>query len=132
MKKPSLGNQEMDLLLFIADKSQPITVRQIIEEFGLPRELARTTIFTMLDRLHKKNYLSKVEIEGLYHYSSQVEKEELLKNMIDEFVAQRLKGSLSPFVAYLAEEVNLRKDELEELKQLVRELDQKRSVDNAK
>ncbi|NLW45782.1 MAG: BlaI/MecI/CopY family transcriptional regulator [Firmicutes bacterium] len=126
MKKPSLGNQELDLLTFIAEKQQPISVRQITDEFGVDRGLARTTIFTMLDRLYKKSYLSKVEIEGLLHYSSQVNKEELLKNMIGDFVRQRLKGSLSPLVAYLAEEVSLNEAELEELKQLVRELDRGR------
>jgi predicted transcriptional regulator len=123
MKKPSLGNQELDLLTFIAEKQQPISARQIIDEFGVDRGLARTTIFTMLDRLYKKNYLSKVEIEGLLHYYSQVNKEELLKNMIGDFVKQRLKGSLSPLVAYLVEEVSLNGAELEELKQLVQELD---------
>lgn len=126
MKKPSLGNQELDLLTFIAEKQQPISARQIIDEFGADRGLARTTIFTMLDRLHKKNYLSKVEIEGLLHYYSQVNKEELLKNMVGDFVKQRLKGSLSPLVAYLVEEVSLNEAELEELKQLVRELDRGR------
>jgi predicted transcriptional regulator len=133
MKKPSLGNQELDLLIFITDKQHPITVRQIIDEFGADRGLARTTIFTMLDRLHKKRYLSKVEVKGLLHYSSEVKKEDLLKNMIGDFVEQRLKGSLSPLVAYLADEVNLSEAELRELKQLVRELDRGRgTIDSSK
>lgn len=52
--KPSLGNQEIELLKYISDHSEPIPVRDILEQFGEPRGLARTTVLTMLDRLLKK------------------------------------------------------------------------------
>jgi predicted transcriptional regulator len=129
MERPSVGNQEMDLLLFIDEHKNPISVRQIMEEFGSSRSLARTTILTMLDRLRKKNYLTRIEVEGVHLYSSLISKNDLLNNLIDDFVKQRLKGSLSPFVAYLAEEAKLTEAELQEFKQLVQDLDNKKGSD---
>jgi len=43
--------------------------------------------------------------------------------LVREFVDKSLRGSLSPFVAYLTEEAHLTDKELSELKQIVRDLE---------
>ena len=43
--------------------------------------------------------------------------------MVGDFVQRALAGSLTPFVAYLAEDASLSDADLKELKNVVRELD---------
>jgi predicted transcriptional regulator len=82
----------------------------------------RTTVLNVMERLRKKGYLRRKQVGGLYQYSPKQPKGELLKNLVREFVERSLGGSVSPFVAYLAEEATLTEPELAELKRIVREL----------
>ncbi len=125
--KPSLGSQETELLKFISAHQEPLTVREITEVFGEAQGLARTTILTMLERLRKKGFVNRTEIEGINHYASNSSKSDLLQDMVSHFVEKTLEGSLSPFMAYLTQKVELSDAELAEFKQLIANLEQNRS-----
>jgi predicted transcriptional regulator len=118
--KPPLGDQELDVLRFVADHA-PISVGEVAQQFGAPRGLARTTILTVMERLRKKSYLSRTR-ERPARYSPRVPQAELLQGLVREFVEKTLAGSLSPFVAYLAEAKDLSQEEVEVLQRLVAEL----------
>jgi predicted transcriptional regulator len=128
MKTPSLGNQETELLKFISARQEPLTVREITEQFGESLGLARTTILTMLERLRKKGFVNRTEIEGINHYASNSSKSDLLQDMVSHFVEKTLEGSLSPFMAYLTQKAELSDTELAEFKQLIANLEQNRST----
>src|SRR4029450_11271739 len=68
VEHPSLGEQEMDLLQYVAENA-PGAVRQAAEGFGQPRGLARTTVLTVMERLRRKGYLTRARRRGVYHYS---------------------------------------------------------------
>ena len=125
MELPSIGDMELDLLRFVTDHPS-ITVRQVMEDFGNPRGLARTTILTVMERLRKKGYLKRDNKSGIFEYSSCIPKRELLRNLTKSFTEKALGGSLDPLVAYLTQEANLTDKQLEELRQLVETLDNKR------
>ncbi|HZV20487.1 MAG TPA: BlaI/MecI/CopY family transcriptional regulator [Hyphomicrobiales bacterium] len=118
MKKPALGQQELEVLRYVADNA-PISVRQVAEQFGEPRGLARTTILTMMERLRKKGFLTRRKGTGVFEYAPAVAKTEILHDLVQNFVEKTLGGSLSPFVAYLAESKDLSEDEINELKELI-------------
>ena len=46
-----------------------------------------------------------------------------MQGLVRDFVRNTLGGTLSPFVAYLAEDAEVSTDELDDLKRLVEELD---------
>jgi predicted transcriptional regulator len=123
----SLGAQELELIRLISDSQTPLSARKIVKLFGESHELARTTVLTMLERLRKKGFLVRTEIEGIYHYASQVPKGEFLQDIVRNFVEKALEGSLSPFVAYLTQEAKISDSDLAELKQLIADLDQHHS-----
>lgn len=118
MKKPPVGEQELDVLRYVADNA-PITVRQVAEQFGEPRKLARTTILTMMERLRKKGFLLRKKEGAVFEYSPAQAKTEVLHDLVQSFVERTLGGSLSPFVAYLADAKGLSEEEIAELKKLV-------------
>ena len=125
MARPSLGNQELDVLQYVTDH-QPVAVREVATVFAERRGLARTTILTVMERLRKKGYLVRSKAEGIFRYSASLPKAELLRNLIRDFTERVLGGSLQPFVAYMAEDAEVTDQELTDLQRLVRTLKSKR------
>ena len=121
MRKPSVGGQELEVLRFIAEHA-PISTGDVARQFGESNNLARGTIIKMMERLHKKGYLTRRQEEGVYAYSPSVPKQQLLQNLMQEFAENTLKGSVSPIVAYLTNSRQVSDAELEELGRLVEEL----------
>lgn len=115
------GPRELDLLRWVA-RHGPVSVGEAAEGFGGPRGLARTTVQTLLERLRKKGRLRRRSEAGRYRYSSPVSTQELLRGVVRSFVEGPLAGSVSPFVAYLAEAEELSDRDLEELEQLLARL----------
>lgn len=118
MPAKSIGDQELALLRHVAEQG-PSTVGQVAEGFGAPRGLARSTVLTMMERLRQKGHLHRRQVEGVYHYVSPVPAHEVLRGAVSAFVERTLAGSVSPFVAYLAENADVTEEELAELEELV-------------
>ncbi len=121
MRKKKIVGLELEVLQFVSDHA-PISVRDVADDFGAGRDLARTTILTIMERLRKKGFLVRKKRDGLYVYSPSIEKPELMKGVVKDFFEQTLKGSLSPFVAYLGEKKDITKEELSQLEALVKDL----------
>jgi predicted transcriptional regulator len=122
VQQPSLGDQELEVLGFVAENA-PISVGEVAERFGEPRGLARTTVLTVMERLRKKGFLTRSKGERPFRYSPRVTQGEVLRGLVREFVEKTLGGSLSPFTAYLAEARDLSPAELRELHRLVEQLE---------
>ena len=95
-----IGDQELALLTFIAERGSA-TVGEVAEEFGGPRNLARSTVLTMMERLRQKRRLTRKRVDGVFRYSSPNSRKDVLNEVVTDFVEKTLGGSLSPFVAYL-------------------------------
>lgn len=121
MRRNKIAGQELDLLQHISDHA-PVSVRDVAEGYGIQHELARTTVLTIMERLRKKGFLNRKKSEGVWVYSPAMEKGDLMKGVVKEFFEKTLKGSLSPFVAYLGEDKEVTAEELKQLEQLVNEL----------
>ena len=123
--RKSVGQKELELLRFIADH-QPVTVRQVAAHAAETTGLARTTVLTMMERLRQKKFLERRKVDGVFVYGSRLPREELLHGLVSDFVDRVLGGSLGPFVAYLASAERLSDDDVEDLRKLVRELEQRK------
>jgi predicted transcriptional regulator len=125
MKNMGLGDQELKLWRFVA-QSGPLSVGEAAERFGAAEGLARSTILTVMERLRAKRYLVRRREGGVYKYASARPYRDVLKDVVDSFVDTALAGSLSPFVAYLADSPELSRDEAQELERLVLKLESRR------
>ncbi len=120
---PNIGRAEMEVLRYVADH-HPITVRDVADHLAETKGQVRTTALNMLERLRKKGYLARKRQQGVFHYSPRQPRGDLLQGLVRDFVDRALGGSLSPFVAYLTRDARITKEELEELKRLVLQLEQ--------
>jgi predicted transcriptional regulator len=126
MPQKTIGDQELALLRFVAEQGGA-TVGEAAEAFGEPRGLARSTVLTMMERLRKKGHLTRRLAQGVYRYTSRATASAVMRDVVRDFVRQTLDGSVSPFVAYLAEDADLSAAELAELEQLVERLQTRRT-----
>ena len=124
--KPHLGEQEFEVLRYI-DKNGPLAARDVVEAVGAERQLARTTILTVIERLRKKGYLKRRRNkEGVFVYVSSEPHAELMQDLVRQFVDRMLGGAVSPVIAYLASVKRLPEEDLAEMQKLVEELKAKR------
>jgi Predicted transcriptional regulator len=121
MTPGTIGDQELALLRFVADRGGT-TVGEAVEGFGDPRQLARSTVLTMMERLRRKGHLARKSVDGVYRYQARVSSAELLRGVVRRFVEGNLGGSLAPFVAYLSESTDVTADELRQLEQAIARL----------
>jgi predicted transcriptional regulator len=115
------GEQELALLTWLAEHPS-ITVGEVAEQYGAERDLARSTVLTMMERLRKKGHLSRRRVDGVFRYTTGAGPDEVLKNAVGSFVSRTLGGSVSPFVAYLSDRADLTPQQLTELEELVARL----------
>jgi predicted transcriptional regulator len=128
MAETSIGEQELALLRHIADRGSA-TVAEAVEHFGAPRGLARSTVLTMMERLRGKGHLGRRLVDGVYRYRTRASSADLLKAAVQRFVERNLDGSVTPFLAYLAEGDRLSEQEIQELEDLVARLSAERRKD---
>jgi predicted transcriptional regulator len=121
-KRPTtIGDQELALLRFVNERGHS-TVGEAAEGFGAPRNLARSTVLTMMERLRKKGHLTRQLADGVYRYAPRTAHGAAVRQMVRNFVDRTLDGSITPFVAYLAERERLSEEEIAELEALVAKL----------
>lgn len=119
--KQTLGDQELALLQYIAEHGAA-SVGEMAVAFGEPRGLARSTVLTVMERLRKKGYLERRQVDGVFRYDSPSGSDELLQGAVGRFVEKTLRGSVSPFVAWMSRRTEVSDTELKELEQLVARL----------
>ena len=125
MRRKTIGDQELALLQYIGE-NEPASVGEVAAGFGEPRGLARSTILTMMERLRSKAYLQREQADGVYRYQTTAEQQDVVQGAVATFVEKTLQGSVSPFVAWMAEKAEVSDDELAELEALVSRLQSQR------
>jgi len=124
--RETIGREEMQVLRYVAG-NQPVSVREVADHSAIASGKARTTVLTVMERLRAKGYLVRRKKGGVYRYSPRRSQADVLRSLVADFVRQALGGSVSPFVAYLAEDANLDDEQVQELGRLVADLEARRA-----
>jgi predicted transcriptional regulator len=65
----ALGDLEREIMTQLWDAGEPLTVRQVHERLSRDRDLAYTTVMTVLDRLAKKRVVTQEKQDRAYRYA---------------------------------------------------------------
>jgi len=123
--KAPLGSTEIEILRYISDH-YPISVGQAAGHVAQTTGQARTTVLTIMERLRRKGYLTRKRVGGVYRYLPKIPKHELLHGLVKTFVDTTLGGSVSPFVTFLSEGGPISRGDMEVLKRLVHDMENRR------
>lgn len=73
----ALGDLEREVMTKLWDAGGPLTVRQVHERVNTDRDLAYTTVMTVLDRLAKKGVVIQEKADRAYRYAPAQSREEM-------------------------------------------------------
>ena len=121
-RQHGLGELELDVLKTVW-QFPGSTVQELTEILAKERACARTTVLTVVQRLHAKGFLTRKKVDGVLRFSPTEERGQVLSRLIRQFVDKVLDGSAAPFVAYLADTKGLTKDQMNQLQSIVEQLE---------
>jgi len=126
MKRKSLtplGETEMEILHHVWDLQQA-TVADVRARILETREVAYTTVMTVMKNLADKGYL-QFEKDGVtYVYSAARRPEEVRHSLVDDLVRKVFDGSPLALVQTLVRAENLTEAERQDLKRLIDEMEE--------
>ncbi|WP_299462334.1 BlaI/MecI/CopY family transcriptional regulator [uncultured Microscilla sp.] len=125
MKKIKLDELQLAIMQVLWDKGEA-TVAEIQEALKDSRDLAITTIGTVLSRLEdKKKAVTHVTQGRKYVYRAIISEQETKSSMVHSLVKQLFKGQSASLVNHLLQEDELDKNELEQLKEMIKNAEKK-------
>jgi predicted transcriptional regulator len=115
-KSENLTPLELEIMKVLWE-SGPSDVRGV--QKGLERELAYTTVQTMLNILHRKGKVRRQLKERAYFYKPSVSRTQVAKQSVGDLVERLFGGSAESLVMSLVETKHLTPEKLEELKKQI-------------
>lgn len=123
-KRARLGELELAVLKTIWEH-QPCTVQQVAKILGKRRGCARTTVLTVMQRLHAKDFLKRRKVGKVFHYVPTEGRNKVMSRLIGQFLDKVLDGSALPFVTYLTERKDLTQEQVAALRAIAKKLESK-------
>lgn len=97
------------------------TVRDVYEALRARRQIAYTTVMTMMKILEEKGHLKKRQVERAHVYRPTRPEHQVLRSMVREFVDRVFDGSAQPLLVQLARDRRLTEKERREIARLLKE-----------
>lgn len=98
-----------------------VTVRAVYEILRKRRQVAYTTVMTIMNILETKGFLTKTKRSRAYLYTATRPQEQVVGRMIRDFVNRVLDGASTPLVLQLVRQARLSPAERDELVRMIRE-----------
>ena len=95
------------------------TVRQVYEVLLERKQIAYTTVMTMMNILEEKGHLRKQKQGRAFLYEPVKAKNQAIANLVDDFVDRVLDGSAAPLVLNLIRDKKLSDEDLEEISRMI-------------
>lgn len=121
MSDYSLTELQLEIMRVLWDRGEA-TVLEVREALGSSRDLAQTTVATLMSRLEKKGVLERRKEGREYVYSAAVDESRVRRSVVSEFSerARRLfEGDVAELVNHLLAENDVEADDLARVRALI-------------
>lgn len=110
-------------ILHVLWANGPSTVRQVHEKLSQSRDIGYTTALKLMQIMHEKGFVSRQEEARSHTYSALVSEEDTQRGLVDRFVETAFRGSASKLVMQVLGQHKASRQELDEIKKLLNDLD---------
>ena len=100
------------------------TVRDVYEAMLTKRDVAYTTVMTMMKILEDKKYLKKIRVDRAYEYRPAQPRHQVVGAMVRDFLDRVFDGAAAPLLVHLAKDGRLSKAERETIRRMTEEMDE--------
>lgn len=125
-KVTRLGDLEREVMEHLWAAHEPQTVRQVHEALAARRDLAYTTIMTVLQRLAKKNLVVQHRDDRAHRYAPTHGRDELVAGLMVDALDQADSGSREAALVHFVERVGA--DEAAALRRALADLEAKHRI----
>jgi predicted transcriptional regulator len=123
--QPGLGDLETDVMKVIWGADW-VAVRDVYEKMLQDRDIAYTTVMTVMTRLGEKGLLDRRQEGRTYLYKARQSQKEVARGLLRRILDRLFDGRRADAVASLLEEADhLEEDELEAIRKTLGQLDRK-------
>jgi predicted transcriptional regulator len=113
-QSPLLAEQELEIMKIVWDLGQA-TVRDVYEQLRTRRQVAYTTVMTMMRILERKGHLKVSRADRAYVYRPARPRQRVVGEMVQEFVDRVFGGAAEPLVQHLVRDRHLTEEDLREI-----------------
>lgn len=110
-------------ILHVLWANGPSTVRQVHEALSQSRDIGYTTALKLMQIMYEKGLLSREEDARSHTYTAIVSEEDTQRTLVDRFVETAFRGSASKLVMQVLGQHKASREELDEIKNLLNNLD---------
>ncbi len=128
MPEGKLTPAQFEILQRIWDSPTGLTVAEIWEAVRSGRDVSRTTVLNLVDRLEKRGWLSRSKDDAVFRYQAAVERARAESEMANDFVQEFFSGSAMNMVMSLLGSKPVTKSDIRKLQRLLDETDHTSSI----
>ncbi len=115
----SLTPTQFEILQLLWAAEAGLTVAEIWEAIRAERDVSRTTVLNLVDRLEKRGWLRRKKREGLYRYHAAVDRATTEGRVASQFVGEFFEGSPSSLLLSLLGSNRISQEEIDRLQQML-------------
>lgn len=104
-------------------ENSPLSASQIVNALEDVESWHHRTIKTLITRLLKKKVIHYNQDGNRYFYYPLLNKNEYLKTASYSFISRLFGGKISPLIAHFAKNEKISKEDIQELKEILKELE---------
>jgi BlaI family transcriptional regulator, penicillinase repressor len=119
---PTLTPQELAIMKIVWRHEQA-TVRDVYETMREKRQVAYTTVMTMMRILEEKGYLKKTMVDRAHVYRPAKPRQQVVGAMVRDFVDRVFDGAPASLLLHLAKDNKLTEKQKKVVKQLLEEME---------
>ena len=105
-------------------KLQSATVRDVYEQLRSKRDIAYTTVLTMMKILEQKGYVKKTRGDKAFVYQPAKPRAQVMSGMVREFLDRVFDGAPRPMLLHLVKEAKLSERDRKALLRAIEEVDE--------
>ena len=120
---PTLTPQELAIMKIVW-RLDRATVRDVYETLRERRDVAYTTVMTMMKILEEKKYLKKTRVDRAYEYRPAQPHQLVVGAMVRDFLDRVFDGAAAPLLVHLAKDGKLSKADKEAILRMTEEIEE--------
>ena len=110
---------QFELMQLLWEAESGLTVTELWNSVCKEREVSRTTILNLVDRLEKRRWLERKKVDGTFRYWAAVDRDSTESRVASSFLSDFFNGSAESFVLSLLGSKQVSKSEVRRLKQIL-------------
>jgi predicted transcriptional regulator len=119
---PTLTPQELAIMKVVW-RREKATVRDVYEALRETRQVAYTTVMTMMKILEEKGYLKKTSVDRAHVYKPAKPRQQVVGAMVRDFLDRVFDGASDSLLLHLAKDNKLTEKQRRIVKQIIEESD---------